>query len=82
VPLTPEQQAEHNVLSRLDNTVTTAYHNVREDILNTYRRDRGQLYQGVRNISYRLDKYESCDWPCVQGCYNDTQNFDVAEDCF
>ena len=38
--------------------------------MDSYERYRVPLYRGIRNFTERLDKYESCDWQCVQGCYD------------
>jgi hypothetical protein len=40
------------------------------------------VYQGLRYLANRVDQVESCDWQCVQGCYNTNQTYDIAEDCF
>lgn len=69
--------------SRIDNYFDTAYRNVRNDIVNTYNRWRGPAYEELRNISRKVDRWESCNWQCVQGCYNANLTIDDNNDeCF
>lgn len=69
-------------MNRLNQSIEEDYRRIRNDVVDTYHRYRGEVYENIKNLSRRLGRYESCDWQCVQGCYNNNLTYDLAEDCF